>query len=63
MVLMNLFAGQQQRHRHREQLMGTGGGLGGLGWGKEGDGGTNEQSSMEAYSTACVNNSQWKFAL
>ena len=41
----------------------------GMGWGrwgrrrKEGEGGTNGESSMEAYSTAYVNNSQWKFAV
>jgi len=30
MVLMNLFAGQEQRHRHREQTYGHGGR--GMGW-------------------------------
>ena len=33
MVLMNLFAGQQWRHRHREQMYGH------AGWGKERTGG------------------------
>ena len=35
-VLMNLFAGQEKRRRHREQTCGHGGG----GW-AEGEGGTN----------------------
>ena len=42
MVLMNLFAGQQWRRRHREQTcVHRGGG--------EGGGGTNGESIMEAY--------------
>ena len=40
MVLMNLFAGQQWRHRHREQNYGHGGGAAG---------GTNRESSLEIY--------------
>ena len=41
MVLMNLFTGQQWRSRHREQTYGHGG--------REGEGGTNGESSMETY--------------
>ena len=42
MVLMNLFAGQQGRHRHREQTNGHRGG-------QEGDGGINGESSTATY--------------
>ena len=42
MVLMNLFAGQQWRHRHREQTYGPD-------KGEEGEGEMNGESSMEAY--------------
>ena len=42
MVLMNLSAGQQWRHRHREQTDGHGGG----------EGGTDGESSMETYTLA-----------
>ena len=40
MVLMNLFAGQQQRCRHRDRLVDIVG---------EGEGGTNGESSMKTY--------------
>ena len=40
MVLMNLFAGQQQRCRHRDRLVDTPG---------EGQTGTTGESSMKAY--------------
>ena len=43
MVLMNLFAGQAWRFRHREQACGHGG------RGEEGESGMSGQSSMEAY--------------
>ena len=42
MVLMNTFAGQQWRHRHREQTCGHNGG-------EEGKGETNGKSSKEVY--------------
>ena len=42
MVLMNSFAGQQGRHRHREQTHGHRGG-------QEGDGRINRESSMATY--------------
>ena len=42
MVLMNLFAGQQYRHRHGNRLMD-------MGW-REGEYGTNGENSMETYS-------------
>ena len=40
MVLMNLFAGQQWRHRHREHTCGHGGGA---------EAGTNRENSLETY--------------
>ena len=43
MVLMNLFAGQEWRFRHREQTYGHGG------RGEEGESGMSGQRSMEAY--------------
>ena len=45
MILMNLFAGQEWRHRHREQTLDTAG---------EGEGGTNWESSTETYALPCV---------
>ena len=45
MVLMNLFAGQQRRHRHREQN---------CGWRVGRRGGTNGEGSMETYPLPCV---------
>ena len=47
MVPMNLFAGQQWRCRHREQTMDTG-------RGEEREGGTDGESSMEAYTLPFV---------
>ena len=47
MVLMNLFAGQQWRHRHREQTYGPD-------KGEEGEGEMNGESSMEAYTLPYV---------
>ena len=47
MVLMNLLAGQQRRCRHREHTYGRG-------QGEEGKGEMNGESSMEAYTLACV---------
>ena len=47
MVLMNLFAGQQWRHRHREQTW-TGGRV------EEGEGGMYGESKMETYTLPYV---------
>ena len=46
MVLKNLFAGQQWRDRHREQMYG----LGGQG-GEKGEGEMYGESNMETYNT------------
>ena len=54
MVLLNLFAGQQWRNRHRERLVDTVG---------EREGGTNWESSMETYITIGKIDSQWEFAV
>ena len=56
MVLMNLFAGQHQRCRCREQTLDTVG---------EGEGGMNWDSSIETYTsiTMCKIDSQWEFAV
>ena len=48
MVLTNLFTEQQWRLRHREQAYGQG-------WGEEGEGETNGESSMEACTLTYVN--------
>ena len=56
MVLVNLFAGQQWRNRHREQTYGHGG------WG-EGEGEMHGESNMETYNTICKIDSQCKFAV
>ena len=45
MVLMNLFAGQQWRHRHTEQTCGHSGGR---------EGGRNGECSMETYTQTYV---------
>ena len=42
MVLMNLFAGQQRRHKKRGQVVDTV---------REGEGGTNGESSIETYTS------------
>ena len=49
MVPMKLFAGQQWRHRHREQTYGHRSAVG-----EEGEVGTNGESNMEAYILPCV---------
>ena len=46
MILMNLFAEQQWRHRHREQTCGHSG---------EGEGGTNWKSDGETYILPYIN--------
>ena len=51
MVLMNLFAGQQRRDRHREQTYGHGGG-------EEGESEMYEERNMEIYNTICEIDSQ-----
>ena len=57
MVLMKLFAGQQWRHRHREQTYG-------LGWQRdEGKGEVYGESNVETYITICKTDSQWEFAV
>ena len=47
MVLMNLFVGQQWRHRHRKQTDGHG-------RREEGERGTNAESSVEAHTLPSV---------
>ena len=55
MVLMNLSAGWQWRHRHRDQTCGHRG---------EGEGGMNEKCSIEACTLPYVKiDSQWEFAV
>ena len=49
MVLMNLFAGQQWRHKLREQIYGHG-----VGVGEEGEGGVYGKSNMETYALPYV---------
>ena len=44
MALMKLCAGQQWRHRHREQIYGHG-------YGEEGEGGMYGENNMETYIT------------
>ena len=56
MVLMNLFAGQQWRNRHREQIYGH------RGWG-EGEGEMYGESDTETYNTMCKIDSQCEFAV
>ena len=57
MVLMNLFAGQQWRNRHREQTYGQGKRGGGRGREMYGE------NNMETYITTCKIDSQWEFAV
>ena len=45
MVLMNLFAGQELRGKHREQTLNTVG---------EGEGDTSQESSTDIYTQSCV---------
>ena len=54
MVLMNLFAGQQWRHRHREQTYGH------RERGEESE--QNGESNMETYIIICKTDSQWDSA-
>ena len=56
MALTKLFAGQQWKHRHREQTYGHG-------WGKEGEGRIYGESNMEIYITIGKIDTQWDFAL
>ena len=53
MVLMNLFARQQWRNRHREQTYGHGE--------RGGKGETYGKSNMETYITICKIDRQWEF--
>ena len=55
LVLMKLSAGQQWRHRHKEQTYGHGAG--------GGDNGMYGESNMETYITISKIDSQWEFAL
>ena len=50
------FAGQQWRHRHREQTYGHA-------KGEEREGGMYGESNMETYITMCKIDSQWEFAV
>ena len=57
-ILMNLFSGQQWRHRHREKTYGH--------WwrGEEGEGGMYGESNMGTPTiTICKIDSQWEFAV
>ena len=56
MVLMNLFAGQQWRNRHRDQTYR-------LRKGEEGGGEMHGKSNLETYITICKVDSQWEFAV
>ena len=55
MVLMNLFAGQQWRNRHREQTYGHGE--------RGGEGEIYGEINMENYITICKIGRQWEFAV
>ena len=55
MVLMNLFARQQWRNRHREQTYGHGE--------RGGEGEMYGESNMETYITMWKIDSQWEFAV
>ena len=54
---MNLFEGQQQRNRQREQTYGHGGD------GEEGVGEIYIECNMETYITICKMDKQWEFAV
>ena len=56
MVLRKLFAGQQWRHRHREQTYGHGGERG-----RESE--MYGDSNMGTYTTTCKIDGQWEFAV
>ena len=53
---MNLFAEQEWRRRHREETYGQG-------WGEEGEGEMNGESSMDAYTLSYVKRYQREFAV
>ena len=55
MVLINLFAGQQWRNRHREQTYRHGE--------RGGEAEMYPESNMETYITICKTDSQWEFAV
>ena len=55
MVLKNLFAGQQRRNRHREQIYGHGE--------RGGEGEMYGESNMETYITICKIDSRGEFAV
>ena len=55
LVLMNLFAGQQWRNRHREQTYGHGE--------RGGEGEIYGENNMENYITICKIDHQWEFAV
>ena len=55
MVLINLFARQQWRNRHREQTYGHGE--------KGRKGGMYVESNLETHITMCKIDSQWEFAV
>ena len=55
-VLMNVSAGQQRRHRYREQTYAQGGGKGG-------EGGMSGESNTEIRTTVCKIDSQWELAI
>ena len=55
MVLKNLFAEQQWRKRHREQIYGHGK--------RGGEGEMYGKSNMETYIIICKLDSQWEFAV
>ena len=55
MGLINLFAGQQWRNRHREQTYGH--------REREGEGEMYGQINRETYSTICKIDSQWEFSV
>ena len=56
MVLIDLLAGLQWRHRHREWTYRHG-------EGGEGEGAMYAESNMETYVTVCKIGSQWDFAV
>ena len=55
MGLMKSFAGQQWRHRHREQIYGH--------RERGGEGEMYRESNMETYITICKIDSQWEFVV
>ena len=55
-VMMNLFAAQQWRCRHREQTYGHGGVVERRGWDEW-------RKYMETYTAICKRDSHWEFAV